>query len=480
MNAETLHFSESEKNVSNDELLRVFKIQQPTALRLRNSTVGQRIAKLKKLRKSIENNKAHIIAAGAADFNKPAMELEITEILSVLMELEHTCKHLKTWLKPKKIKTTMMMLGTSSQVRYEPRGRCLIISPWNYPLTLTLGPLIPAIASGNTIIIKTSELTPNLSKIMVKIIRETFEENEVAIFEGDASVATNLLTLPFDHIFFTGSPAIGKVVMTAAAKNLTSVTLELGGKSPIIIDETADLDMAVKTLAWGKFLNCGQTCVAPDHLYIAENIKDKFISKFNQHISNIYGEGENVKNAQLARIVNERHTARIAHLLDDAKEKGAEVLYGGIVILEKCFISPTLLTNIPADAVIMQEEIFGPILPIIAFKNIQEVLDQINAAPKPLALYVWSKDKVRIEHVIQNTSAGGTCINHTMVHFLQNNLPFGGVNNSGIGNYHAEWGIKAFSHERAILKTNMLLTHIFYPPYTKKTRWVLDFLFKVI
>lgn len=479
MNANAQPLNSQVHNAQLDELQRVFALQQHTVLQLRHSTVETRIAKLKKLRRTMKRYKQEIIQAGANDFNKPAMELEITEYLSILMDIEHTCKHLKDWLKPKKVATPMMMFGTNSYVRYEPRGRCLIISPWNYPITLTFGPLIPAIASGNAVMIKTSEMTPNLSRIMVKMIRETFSENEVAIFEGDASVATDLLDMPFDHIFFTGSPAIGKVVMAAAAKHLASVTLELGGKSPTIIDETADLDMAVKTLAWGKFVNCGQTCIAPDHIYVAERVKEAFIKKMSQHLTQVYGEGEHAKKAELARIVNTRHAARIAGLLDDAKQKGAKVVYGGAVAVEESFVSPTLLTNIPEHAKIMQEEIFGPLLPIISFQSLGDVIAKINAAPKPLALYIWSKDERRIEQIISSTSAGGTCINHSLAHFLQSNLPFGGVNNSGIGSYHAEWGIKAFSHERAILRTKMLFTDVFYPPYTAKTRRILNFVYKI-
>lgn len=465
-------------NAPVDDIHRVFAAQHETALALRRSTVQERIRKLKRLRTAIEARRDEVIAAGAADFGKPAIEVEMTELLTVIMEISHTCKHLKQWLKPKKIPATALMLGTRASVRYEPRGRCLIISPWNYPLTLTFGPLVPAIASGNTVIIKTSELTPRLSAVMVEIIRDAFTEDEVAIFEGDASVATELLSLPFDHSFFTGSPAIGKVVMRAAAEHLTSVTLELGGKSPTIIDESADLEMAVKTITWGKFLNAGQTCIAPDHLYIAASVKERFVQLFKQHLNTVYGEGEKARSAPLARIVNRRHAERIAGLIDDAQRRGATVLYGAAVDTQERFVSPTLLENIPADARIMQEEIFGPVLPIITFEHLDEVIQRINAAPKPLALYIWSKQRQNIEKVLQNTSAGASCINHIAGHFLHNNLPFGGVNNSGIGSYHAEWGIRAFSHERSVLESKIMLSSLFFPPYTANTRRILGWLFK--
>ncbi|WP_412460558.1 aldehyde dehydrogenase family protein [Pseudomonas sp. SC11] len=465
-------------NASGADIQRVFAAQRETALHLRTSTVEARIGKLKRLRAAIEARRDAIIRAGALDFGKPDIEVEMTELLTVIMEISHTCKHLRTWLKPKRIASTALMLGTRASVRYEPRGRCLIISPWNYPITLTFGPLVPAIASGNTVIIKTSELTPHLSAVMVEIIRSTFDEREVAIFEGDASVASQLLELPFDHSFFTGSPAIGKVVMRAAAEHLTSVTLELGGKSPTIIDATADLDMAVKTITWGKFLNAGQTCIAPDHIYVASSVKARFVSLLKRHLSHVYGEGEQARGAPFARIVNERHASRISGLIDDAVARGAQASYGALADPQARFISPTLLENVPDDTRIMQEEIFGPVLPIIAFDTLDEAIARINQAPKPLALYIWSKDRQAIEHLLNNTSAGASCINHIAGHFLHNNLPFGGVNNSGMGSYHAEWGIRAFSHERAILESRVMLSSLFFPPYTQTTRRILRWLFK--
>ncbi len=465
-------------NAQSADIQRIFSAQRNTALKLRESTVEQRIRKLRRLRKAIEIRHDQIIAAGAADFGKPDIEVEMTEILTVIMEISHTCKHLKKWLKPKRVPSTALMLGTSASVRYEPRGRCLIISPWNYPLTLTFGPLVPAIASGNTVIIKTSELTPNLSAVMVEIIRDAFDESEVAILEGDASVASELLALPFDHSFFTGSPTIGKVVMRAAAEHLTSVTLELGGKSPTIIDESADLEMAVKTITWGKFLNAGQTCIAPDHLYVASNVRDRFVQLLRQHLDQVYGEGAKARSAPLARIVNQRHASRIAGLIEDALERGARASYGSVIDVQDRFISPTLLEDVPSDAKIMQEEIFGPVLPIIVFDDLDEVIQRINAGPKPLALYIWSKNRQHIEQILQNTSAGASCINHVAGHFLHNNLPFGGVNNSGIGSYHAEWGIRAFSHERSVLESKIMLSSLFFPPYTQTTRRILRWLFK--
>lgn len=460
------------------DIRRVFEEQGKTALRLRTSTVDERIAKLKRLRAVLLAHHEAIVEAAARDFKRPAVEVDFTEMMPVIMDIADYCRRLKKWLKPRRVRSSMMMLGTQAWIRYEPRGRCLIIAPWNYPVTLSLGPLIPAIACGNTAIIKTSEIAPNLSAVLVRIIREVFDESEVAVFEGDASVAEALLDLPFDHCFFTGSPSIGKIVMGAAAKHLTSVTLELGGKSPVIVDQTADIELAAKTIAWGKFINSGQTCIAPDHIYVHRSVKDRFVRSLCSNLDAWYGEGKAAKNAELSRVINVRHTQRIAGLIDDAKARGACVLYGGEVDVEAHFVSPTLIGDIPDDARIMHEEIFGPLLPIISFDGLDEVVERINAAPKPLALYIWTRDQAAADSLIARTSSGGTCVNHIAAHFLHHNLPFGGVNNSGIGSYHGEWGIRAFSHERAIVKTQVLLARMFFPPYKPRVRKILGWMLK--
>lgn len=452
----------------------VFEAQATTALRLRSSTVLERITKLKRLRAVILAHRADIVEAAARDFRRPAMEAEFTELMPVLMDISDHCRHLRRWLKPRKVRTTALMLGTRAWTRFEPRGRCLIIAPWNYPITLALGPLVPAVACGNTVMIKTSEVAPHFSAVLVKIIQEAFDEQEVAVFEGDASVATALLSLPFDHCFFTGAPAIGKVVMAAAAKHLTSVTLELGGKSPVIVDPSADIELAAQTLAWGKHVNVGQTCIAPDHIYVHRAVFDRFVDRMRVHLDTWYGEGKAAQDAELGRMINQRHTRRVEGLIEDAKARGARVLYGGVVDLTSHFVSPTLLTDIPADAQIMHEEIFGPVLPLIVYDEIGEVIDLINAAPKPLAMYIWTRDQAVADRLIEQTSAGGTCINHVAAQFLHHSLPFGGVNNSGIGNYHGEWGIRTFSHERAIVKTYVLLAKMFFPPYTPWVRRLVD------
>jgi aldehyde dehydrogenase (NAD+) len=472
MSTAVSHLPFAQASTSEAEIRRIFESQRDTALRLRTSTAKERVAKIKRLRDAVLAHADAIYAAAAADFKKPPAEVDLTEILPVMVEASEAIRSTRKWMKPKGVWPTRMMMGTKSWVQHEPKGRCLIISPWNYPVNLTFGPLVSAIAAGNTAILKPSEMTPNLSAVMAKITKEVFTPDEVALIEGDASVSTALLALPFDHIFFTGSPAIGKVVMAAAAKHLTSVTLELGGKSPTIIDQTADLDTAAGNILWGKYTNAGQTCIAPDHIYVHESVKDAFVQKTVSALKKTYGEsGEQQKNSpDLARIVNQRHTQRIAGLLDEAKQRGAKVLCGGEVSEPDCYIAPTLLENLPKDAKIMQEEIFGPLLPIIPYNDLDQVIGEINAMPKPLALYVWSRDRHNIEQVMKRTSSGGACINHTVVQYAHGNLPFGGVNNSGIGNAHGLYGFKAFSHERAVVRSRIMLAKMFFPPYTDFVR----------
>jgi aldehyde dehydrogenase (NAD+) len=349
----------------------------------------------------------------------------------------------------------MLTLGMRSHVQYMPKGRCLIIGPFNYPVNLTLGPLVSAIAAGNTAILKPSELTPNLSAVICKVVREIFTEDEVAIFEGEADVSQALLELPFDHIFFTGSPTIGKLVMGAAAKHLASVTLELGGKSPTIIDASANLKLAASNIMWAKFANSGQTCIAPDYIFVHESVKDAWVALCQEQLKKAYGESlaEQQSSPHLAHMVNSRHTARVKGLLDDALAKGAKALTGGGVSESECFIQPTLLDQVAGNARVMEEEIFGPLLPITTYRDINDVIAHVNAGPKPLALYIYSQDSANIDKVLTHTVSGGACVNHALMQFLHGNLPFGGVNNSGIGNAHGHYGFKAFSHERGVVRT---------------------------
>jgi len=482
MNRPMMHVVDHQTGESDPaEIRRVFDAQLATAMAWRESTVAERIARLKKLRDGMLARREDFYAAFAKDYRKPSAEVEGTEFMPVLDEIRHAIGSLKKWAQPRRVRPTMTTLGTQAWIEYQPRGRVLIVAPWNFPLNLCFGPLVSALAAGNTAILKPSEMTPAVSAVMAEVIAKIFSPNEVALFEGSLPTSTALLELPFDHIFFTGSPAVGKVVMAAAAKHLTSVTLELGGKSPVIVDETANIKLAAETLMWGKFTNCGQICVAPDHVHVHESVKDRFVAECRKALEARYG---NTADAQrnshdLTRVINQRHTQRIAGLLDDARQKGARVLMGGEVDVSSCYIAPTLIDQVAPDASIMTEEIFGPVLPVLAYRNLDDVVRAINADHKPLALYIFSTDKARTRRILAQTSSGGVAINHCVLHYAHGNLPFGGVNNSGIGSAHGEFGFKAFSHERAVLKSGpIMMAKLFFPPYTgfkqKLIRWTVD------
>lgn len=449
-----------------ERLHSVFALQGARALALRASSAAERIAKITRLRDSLLAHTQELYAAAWADFKKPPGEVDMAEILPVCMEANDAIRHLKQWMRPARVRPTLLALGTRSEVQYLPRGRCLILSPWNYPVNLTFGPLVSALAAGNTVMLKPSEMTPHLSALMAKIVRAVFAEDEVALLEGDAGVAQALLELPFNHIFFTGSPAIGKQVMAAAARHLASVTLELGGKSPAIVDASADLAMAAQNIMWAKFANAGQTCIAPDHVYVHASVKDEWLAACRRQLEQAFGSSlaEQQKSPHLARIVNARHTGRINALLQDAQARGARVLMGGGVDAADCFIAPTLLDNVAPDARIMEEEIFGPLLPIVPFQNLDAVIARINAGPNPLALYLYSRNEDHVQRVLQQTMSGGACVNHALLQFLHGRLPFGGVNNSGLGHAHGHFGFKAFSHEKAVLRSRgALVTRLLRP-----------------
>jgi aldehyde dehydrogenase (NAD+) len=450
---------------------KIFEAQQKNAQALKATTASQRIQKLKALRKAIADNSAELKQAIYNDFRKSPEEVDVTELFMVYKSIDHACSKLKRWMRPKKAATPKALLGTSSYIVKEAKGVALIIAPWNYPFQLTIDPLVYAIAAGNAVVLKPSEMTPHTSAFMKKLVQQVFSENEVALFEGDATVAQHLLKKRFDHIFFTGSPALGKVIMKAAAEHLTPVTLELGGKSPTVVDETTNVDDAADKIIYGKFLNCGQTCIAPDYVLVHESVKDALVNSMKAKIHQFYG--DNVKDSNdFTRIVNERHFNRVKQLIDDAVEKGAKVSEGGETDASQNYVAPTLLENVQPEMEVMQEEIFGPILPIVPFKNLAEATELIKSKEKPLALYIFSKSKSNQQFIVDQTSAGGTTINDTMLHIANPNLPFGGVNNSGIGKTHGYYGFEAFSNERAVLKQRVGFTGIklIYPPYNDKVR----------
>jgi len=454
------------------EMSRVFERQSDFALQLRTTSADQRIAKIRSLMQAVLKYRDEILGAAHADFRKPATEAELTEIFPVVAEAKYAIRHLKKWMKPKRVVPTLAMFGTQAHVRFEPMGVCLIISPWNYPVTLTLSPLISAIAAGNTAIVKPSEMTPNMSAVTRKIIEEVFDEEEVAVFEGDYQVSQQLLELPFNHIFFTGSPAVGKIVMNAAAKHLASVTLELGGKSPAIIDETADLKVAARNIVWGKFANNGQTCIAPDHLFVHQGIKDEFLKEVIAAIKRVYGDTaeDRAQSPDYCRIVNKRHFDRLRQLYDDALDRGAQTLIGGEFRADDLYIEPTVIDNVTSDSRVMEEEIFGPLLPVLTYTDLKDAVTYINEKEKPLALYIYSRNKGNVKFTLDKTSAGGSCINHCLIQYLHLNVPFGGSNNSGIGNSTGFAGFKSFSHERSVVADKFSVMHWMHPPYTEKVR----------
>lgn len=431
------------------------------------SSVKERKTKLKKLLKLVYERRTEIEEAIFADFGKPPQEVQLTEIYVLVNEIKNSLRKLKMWMKPVRVSAPLPFLGSSNKIMYEPKGVSLIISPWNYPFQLALSPVVAAVAAGNCAIIKPSEKSPNTSKLIKKIIKELFNENEVAVIEGGKETAKVLLELPFDHIFYTGGAEVGKIVMRAAAKNLTSVTLELGGKSPVIIDQTANLKDAASKIVWGKFINAGQTCIAPDYLLVHASIKKIFIKYLKESVNKYYCNLENISEcSHYSGIINEKHVSKIKKLLKGSIEEGAKIEFGGESIDGKNFISPTILSSVSMDSQIMKEEIFGPLLPVIKYKDESDINIIIERNSKPLALYIFSKDKKFINRIIKQNPSGGAAINDVVVHYANVNLPFGGVNTSGMGKSHGYYGFKEFSNERGIMKQSKIpVLKMLYPPY---------------
>jgi aldehyde dehydrogenase (NAD+) len=460
-------------DTSRDVIEQRFSAQASRALALRISTPDERINKLKRFQAALLSRRGALYQAFASDFHKPAPEVDLTELLPVVDEIHAATHHLRNWMRPKRVMPTLATLCTSARVTYQSKGRCLIIGPWNYPVATLIGPLVSAIAAGNTVILKPSEFTPAVNAVLAEVVAEVFDATEVTMITGAAATSQALLDCPFDHIFFTGSPAVGKLVMAAAANHLTSVTLELGGKSPVIVDASADLTRAAEVIMWGKFINAGQTCVAPDTLFVERCVRDELLRQCKGIIASRYGttDAEIAASPDLARMIHERHAGRVAALIDNARASGAQVLAGGTHNVQQRFVAPTLIGNVPPTAQIMQEEIFGPVLPVIEFDNIGEVISHINAQPKPLALYLWSERKDTLRRVQDETSSGSMVVNHCVLQFAHSGLPFGGIGNSGMGNAHGFYGFKAFSHERAWLRGGSLLPiKLFFPPYTATTK----------
>jgi aldehyde dehydrogenase (NAD+) len=425
--------------------------------------IGYRKETLKKLLYNIQKSEDLIVKALYDDFKKPEFEAVLTETNYVISDLKDTIKNLNKWAKPKRVFPSLLNFPSTDYIYKEAYGNVLVIAPWNYPFQLALCPLISAVAAGNRVVLKPSELTPHTSAIIAKIIEKTFHVNHVEVFEGGVEVSNKLLAQRWDYIFFTGSVAVGKVVAKAAADNLTPVTLELGGKNPCLIDETANLKLAAKRIVWGKFINAGQTCIAPDYILVQKNMKVNFISFLIDEIIKAYGK-KMEKSPDLARIINTKNWVRLDSMIE--KEK---VIYGGETDANKLYIAPTLIEDPSLDSTVMREEIFGPILPILTYETEAEIHNVISRYEKPLAFYIFSENKSFSKKLIQTYSFGGGCINDTVVHFSNKRLPFGGVGHSGIGAYHGQLSFDIFSHHKAVVKkANWLDLPMRYAPYKDK------------
>jgi len=431
------------------ELERIFALQQANQWDVKASRAEERKAKLARLKTAVEAHADDIVAAVREDTRKPEAEIRVTEVLNIVGNIQLNIDNLDTWMKPTDV-TPSKNPADKAMIAYEARGVCLILGPWNFPLGLTLGPVAAAVAAGNCCMVKLTDLCPATARIAGVIIREVFEENEVALIEGDVSVAQALLELPFNHIFFTGSTRVGKIVMQAAAKHLATVTLELGGKSPVIIDEGADIDKIAADLAGAKQFNGGQACISPDYVFVQQKDKARLVEGFKANVTkNLYAEGQLNKEG-IAQIVNQGNFERVKSLFDDAVAQGATVAHGGVLEAEDLTIHPTMLTEVNPQMKILQEEIFAPVLPVMTYENLDQVIEYIEARDKPLALYIYSPNADNVQRILDRTSSGGVTVNGVFSHYLENQLPFGGVNGSGMGSYHGYFGFKAFSHERAI------------------------------
>jgi aldehyde dehydrogenase (NAD+) len=427
--------------------------------------INFRIRMLGKLKEAIKKYEKNILAALYEDLRKSEFEAYSTEIGFVLDSIGYMIKNLKKWSKPVKVKTPIHQHPSKTYIMYEPYGTVLIIGPFNYPFQLVIEPLIGAMAAGNCAILKPSESTPTISALLKRLIGETFDKEYIRVVEGEREATSALINSPFDYIFFTGSVPVGRIVMEAAAKNLVPVTLELGGKSPTIIDKTANLDIAAKRIMWGKLINTGQTCIAPDYLLVHKDIKEQLIARLKATIINFY-DSDASKSKDYGRIVNTRQFHRLASIIDRDKSK---IAYGGGYNKEDLYIEPTLIDNATWLDASMEDEIFGPILPILEYSDLDDAIKMINERPKPLALYLFTEDSAVERKVLNSISFGGGCVNDTISHVASPYMPFGGVGNSGIGGYHGEESFKTFSHRKSILKKSTSFNmNIIYPPYKNK------------
>lgn len=466
-----------------EQVRRIFDLQKANRWQVAQTSAPQRAAKLQKLGEAITARRSELHQALYDDFRKNPGETDVTEVFPVLSEINHTIRHLADWMRPRSVKTPIALFGTRSEVRLEPKGQVLILAPWNYPFGLALSPLIAALAAGNCVMLRSSGKVPATGRLIKSLVASVYQENEAAVIEGGHEVSDALLEMPFDHIFFTGSTKIGQKVMTSAAKNLASVTLELGGKSPVIVDETADIAKAAKRIMWGKFVNAGQTCVAPDYLLIHESRLEEFAEESKKVVAAHYGKSEEDRHqsADFCRVISGETCRALSGLINEAVQGGAKVLMGGSAAENERYLAPTLVAGVTEKSALMREEIFGPVLPILTWRNLEDALRIIRERPKPLALYIFSQNQDTVNRILSGTTAGGSCVNHSMIHLANPNLPFGGVGPSGMGHYHGYFGFRTLSHERAVLHQGAIdPLNFFYPPYTPKVRKLINIALKYL
>jgi aldehyde dehydrogenase (NAD+) len=455
-----------------------------------------RLRAIRRIRDWVRAHRSDIRAALTADLGKPEAETDLTEILVVLMEAKYALRRLRRWMKPRRAGTPLALFGSRSRVSVEPKGVVLIISPWNFPFNLALMPLISALAAGNRCVIKPSELSPATSRLVASMVAELFSPEEVAVLEGDAEAAKALLAEPFDHIFFTGSDRVGRKVMEAAARNLSSVTLELGGKTPAVVDRSAHLATAAERIVWAKYVNAGQTCIAPDYVLVPEDLEEGFVREATAALERLYPDATPQRHpGAYARIVTRRHADRLRALIDEAVSAGATPVApldedgageGGDAAegdtADDHFVPPVILRGAGSGMSVMREEIFGPVLPVITVSGRREAFAFVRERPRPLALYMFAADRRAAREACTDTSAGGVCLNDGLLHYLNPALPFGGVGNSGTGKAHGKSGFLEFSNRKPVLsqRRGFTTSRLVYPPYTKAVRRRIDWMLKLL
>ncbi len=466
-----------------DELRALF-----ARLRLKEQTVAQsdaatRKTKLLGLQQELLERRSDLHEAMQLDFGKCPEEVDLTEVIPVILEIRHAVRNLDRWMRPAKVRMPLPLIGTASEIHHEAKGVVLIVSPWNFPILLTLGPLVSAVAAGNCAILKPSEHTPNSADAIERLIREVFDKDEVAVLKGGPATAKSLLQLPFDHIFFTGSARVGRIVMEAAATHLSSVTLELGGKSPAIVTDTADIESSANAVAWGKFTNAGQACVAPDYVLADERIADELVPALCTALARLTAnQGPEAESSDMAGIINESHMNRLEAMIQDALERGATIACGGKIDRSSERLEPTVLTGVSLDSQMMQQEIFGPLLPVITYERMDQAIEFSNRLDPPLALYIFTDEPRVADEIMSRSKSGGVVINDVGIHFANPHLPFGGIKSSGIGRSHGHAGFLAFSNERSVMRQRLRRppTRAFYPPFGETTRKLIDWFLRFV